>query len=49
MIYGEGPCGFCGINPAVGYASVYKDGVETWYCHDEGEVTCYERRNWRED
>lgn len=34
-------CVVCGKDPAEGYASVYRDGKEQWYCHpDEGE-SCY--------
>ena len=40
-----GPCYKCGTNPAAGYASVTKDGVKKWYCHEDGETTCYEMAN----
>ena len=36
-------CGICGRDPAAGHASVYRDGKETWFCHEDGNVTCYER------
>lgn len=40
-----GPCMYCGLNPAEGYAAIYKDGEEKWYCHgDDDGVSCYERR-----
>ena len=35
-------CGRCGHDPACGYASVYANGVETWYCHDDECAGCYE-------
>lgn len=38
-----GQCMYCGINPAAGYASITKDGVTKWYCHEDGDTTCYER------
>lgn len=36
---------YCGKNPAEGYASIYKDGVEKWYCHGDDDFTCYERKS----
>lgn len=38
-------CYKCGTNPAAGYASVTKDGVKKWYCHEDGATTCYEMAN----
>jgi len=36
-------CAGCGKSPADGYASIYRDGEQFWYCHgDEGtDVSCY--------
>ena len=38
----EHHCSYCGANPADGYASIQKDGVRKWYCHDDESTTCYE-------
>lgn len=41
------PCYICGRKPAEGYASVYQDGKERWFCHGDDDpperMTCYER------
>lgn len=42
-LHGNGPCAACGKNPAEGYASIYLDGVERWYCHPDEGPSCYER------
>lgn len=36
-------CMYCGVDPAAGYACITKAGAEQWYCHEDGETTCYER------
>lgn len=42
-----GPCMYCGLNPAEGYACVTQGDVTSWYCHgDDDGVSCYERRSW---
>lgn len=41
----SGKCMYCGIDPAEGFASIWRDGRESWYCHgDDDGVSCYERR-----
>lgn len=38
-------CYLCGKDPAEGYAAIWKDGVEKWFCHgDDDDVSCYEVR-----
>ena len=38
-----GSCIVCGHDPACGYASIFHDGKEDWYCHDD-DHSCYEGR-----
>lgn len=33
-------CVTCGHDPACGHASIYMNGVERWYCHDN-DHSCY--------
>lgn len=35
-------CGSCGAVPAAGHASVTAGGKETWYCHPDEGVSCYD-------
>lgn len=35
-------CGACGAVPAAGHASTHAAGVETWYCHPDEGVSCYD-------
>lgn len=35
-------CGWCGVDPAEGFAMVSADGKDTRYCHDGPSPTCYE-------
>jgi hypothetical protein len=34
-------CVACGLDPAAGYASVWRDGHEDWYCHPDEGPSCY--------
>lgn len=34
-------CVTCGKDPAEGFASVYQDGAERWYCHGDDGPSCY--------
>ncbi|MEW1705933.1 hypothetical protein AB0230_01720 [Microbacterium sp. NPDC089190] len=34
-------CVSCGKDPAEGFASVYRDGKEQWYCHPDDGESCY--------
>lgn len=42
---GRGPCAGCGHDPACGFASVYRDGVERWLCHCDSH-SCYAPAGW---
>jgi hypothetical protein len=34
-------CVVCGKDPAEGYASIWHDGKEDWYCHPDEGPSCY--------
>ena len=34
-------CARCGKDPADGFASIYQDGEEQWFCHDDEGESCY--------
>jgi hypothetical protein len=36
-------CVICGRDPAEGFASIWHNGREDWYCHgdDDTDVSCY--------
>jgi hypothetical protein len=42
-IFGGGPCGVCGANPARGFASAWVGDKQVWLCHpDETDLPdCY--------
>lgn len=40
VLHGQGPCAGCSHDPACGYASVWHDGKEDWFCHAE-DHSCY--------
>jgi len=37
-------CVVCGKDPAEGYASIWHNGREDWYCHPDDGPSCYVAR-----
>lgn len=38
-------CVVCGKDPAEGYASIWHNGREDWYCHPDDGPSCYVNRS----